>query len=723
MRTRRKRTGKLDVAPVWRFGRAHTEKVMFYEAEEFYRNLIAQVKDYAIFTTDRRGVIITWNEGCKNVLGYDRDEFIGQHIKMLFTPESLASGAADKEIEIATKEGSASDDRWMMRKGGERFWASGITTATRDEAGTLTGFVKVMRDLTDRKPLEEQLRQSQSYLRLLIESLPQLAWTSRPDGECDYVGPQWTGYAGATESELLGYGWLIQLHPDDREPTRAAWKQAVEGGETFDVEYRIRAADGNYRWFKTRAVPLRSEEGEIVKWFGTSTDIEDVKRVEALLRENEERLRAERSFEEKIVDSMPGIFYLFDRRGEFLKWNKNLEEIIGHGHDEIARTSPIEFVHEEDRAAVEHAFEEVFVHGESNVEARLLSKDGSAIQFLLKGRLIKIEGQSYLIGSGVDISERKRAEEAGAYLAAIVESSDDAIISADLRGTVTSWNSGAERLYGYAAAEIIGRPVATIFPPGRRDEESRILERIKTGERISHYETVRRRKDRTDVEVSLTASPILGRGGRIIGVSKTARDITWRKRVEEERERLLARERDARSEAEEANRLKDEFLATISHELRSPLNAILGWARLLRDPQVQAGQLERPLELIERNAQAQARLIEDLLDVSRIVSGKLSVQMRPVTLNSTAHGVVADMRPAAEAKGIDLRLTEDEEIKLLGDADRLQQVVWNLLSNAIKFTPEGGRIEVRLKRIGERAELVVSDTGRGISPEFLPYVV
>src|SRR5262249_37554674 len=142
----------------------------------------------------------------------------------------------------------------------------------------------------------------------------------------------------------------------------------------------------------------------------------------------------------------------------------------------------------------------------------------------------------------------------------------------------------------------------------------------------------------------------------------------------------------------------------------------------LRDPEVREQQLERALEIIERNSQAQARLIEDLLDVSRIVSGKLSVQMRPVNMNSTVEGVVADMRPAAEAKGIDLSLKVDEEIKLIGDSDRLQQVVWNLISNAIKFTPEGGRIEVELKRARERAELRVSDTGRGISSEFLPHV-
>ena len=309
-----------------------------------------------------------------------------------------------------------------------------------------------------------------------------------------------------------------------------------------------------------------------------------------------------------------------------------------------------------------------------------------------------------------------------AMLAAIVESSDDAIISTDLQGNIKSWNRGAERIYGYQADETIGKPITMLHLPDRWNEEPRILELIRMGDRIDHYETLRRRKDGTDIDISLTVSPILNHVGDVIGASKTSRDITWRKRAEEEREQLLARERESRSEAEEANRLKDEFLATISHELRSPLNAILGWARLLREPDMRGDQMDRALETIERNAQAQARLIEDLLDVSRIVSGKLSIQMRPVTLNSTVQSAVADLRLAAESKGIDLRLAEDEEIKLIGDADRLQQVVWNLLSNAIKFTPEGGRVEVGLKRIGEHAELRVRDTGRGISPEFLPHV-
>ncbi|HEX2487828.1 MAG TPA: PAS domain-containing protein, partial [Blastocatellia bacterium] len=400
---------------------------MVYESEEFYRNLIAQVKDYAIFTTDPRGVITTWNEGCKNVLGYERDEFIGQHIKMLFTPGAVASGSADKEVKVAAEEGSASDDRWMTRKDGERFWASGITTGVRDEDGNLTGFIKVMRDLTERKQLEEELRQSRTYLGLLIESLPQMVWTCRPDGECDYLSSQWVRYTGIPESEQFGLRWLDQLYPNDREMTITAWNQAVKEKKIFDTEHRIRGADGNYRWFKTRAVPLLSEEGDIIKWFGTHTDIEDQKRVESLLREKEERLLVERDFSNEIIDTLPGVFYLFDQQGKFLRWNKNLEEITGHSGDEIALMAPLEFIVEENRPAVERKIEEVFVHGEANIEAQLLTKNGLGVPYFFTGRRIVFDGKPNLIGNGVDVTERRRGEETAAYLAAIVESSDDAI--------------------------------------------------------------------------------------------------------------------------------------------------------------------------------------------------------------------------------------------------------------------------------------------------------
>jgi PAS domain S-box-containing protein len=495
---------------------------------------------------------------------------------------------------------------------------------------------------------------------------------------------------------------------------------------------------------------------------------------------------------------------------------------------------------------------------------------------------------------------------ASAWLNAIIESADDAIISKTLDGIITSWNNGASRIFGYSAEEVIGKPIVILIPPDHQDEEPHILSRIRRGERIEHYETVRVRKDGTLVDISLTVSPIRGADGKIMGASKIARDISERKRAEaqlrEQREvietvnrvgQMVAAELDlhklvqtvtdaateisgahfgsffynvlddkgasytlytlsgvpreafahfpmpratdlfgptfrgegtiriddvrldprygknspyygmpeghlpvtsylavpvisrsgevvgglffghpeagvfteraahiieglaaqaavavdnaslydaaqrARAEAEqvatekqrlyveaqESNRLKDEFLATVSHELRTPLTAILGWAHLLRTGQADDGKMAKALETIERNARAQAQLIDDLLDVSRIITGKIRIDVRPVDPNSFIEAAVEAVRPAAEAKGVRLqRIMDTGIVTVSGDPVRLQQVVWNLLSNAIKFTPKGGRVQVRLERVNSHIEIAVSDTGPGIEPEFLPYV-
>ncbi|MGH9197865.1 MAG: PAS domain S-box protein, partial [Acidimicrobiia bacterium] len=228
--------------------------------------------------------------------------------------------------------------------------------------------------------------------------------------------------------------------------------------------------------------------------------------------------------------------------------------------------------------------------------------------------------------------ERAQAEETRARLAAIVESSDDAIVSKDLNGIITSWNRGAERLFGYEAREAIGQPVTLLIPPDRLDEEPVILERIRRGERIDHYETVRCRKDGTLLEISLSVSPLTNAEGKIVGASKIARDITERRRAEAERERLLDSEQEARREADAANRMKDEFLATVSHELRTPLNAIMGWTHMLTRGKLDEQTFTRGLETIARNASAQNQLISDLLDVSRIISGQLRFETRVVDL-------------------------------------------------------------------------------------------
>jgi len=302
------------------------------------------------------------------------------------------------------------------------------------------------------------------------------------------------------------------------------------------------------------------------------------------------------------------------------------------------------------------------------------------------------------------------------WLSALIESADDAIISKTLEGIITSWNQGAERIFGYTADEVIGQPVTILIPAGQEDEEPTILARLRAGERIEHYETVRVRKDGRRIDISLTVSPIKGPKGDIIGASKIARDITDQRQA---RKALDA----AYRQAEESSRLKEEFLATISHELRTPLSAILGWARMLRLGQLSKENAAKALDTIERNARAQAQLIDDLLDVSRIVTGKLRMDVRPSDPNSFIDAAVEAVRPAAEAKGVRVQKVIDTGlISIPGDPVRLQQVIWNLLSNAIKFTPRGGRVQIRSERVNSHLEIVVSDTGQGIAPDFLPHV-
>jgi len=322
-----------------------------------------------------------------------------------------------------------------------------------------------------------------------------------------------------------------------------------------------------------------------------------------------------------------------------------------------------------------------------------------------------------------EVPNLRTGELAQYWLAALIESADDAIISKTLDGVITSWNEGARRIFGYEAEEVIGKSVTILIPEGHVDEEPIILARLRAGKRIEHYETVRVRKDGRLIDISLTVSPIKGPDGKIVGASKIARDITEQRQIRAKAEKAAAENERLYRQAEESSRLKEEFLATISHELRTPLSAILGWARMLRLNQLSPDNTAKALDTIERNARAQAQLVDDLLDVSRIITGKLRMDVRPADPNSFIDAAVEAVRPAADAKGVRVQKVMDTGLlSIPGDPVRLQQIVWNLLSNAIKFTPRDGRVQVRSERVNSHLEIVVSDTGQGISADFLPHV-
>ena len=318
----------------------------------------------------------------------------------------------------------------------------------------------------------------------------------------------------------------------------------------------------------------------------------------------------------------------------------------------------------------------------------------------------------------LDITDIKRAEEVSRRLAAIVESSDDAILSRNLDGMIMSWNRGAEWLFGYAAAEIVGQSITTLMPPNCPSEEMNVLERIRNGERIEHYETVRRRKDGTLVEVSMTVSPLKDDQGNIVGISKIMRNIAGRKQAERELER-------AHKEAVAASRAKDDFLAALSHELRTPLNPVLLLASDAAENSLLTPEIRAQFATIRNNVELEARLIDDLLDITSISHGKLSLNMGRVDVHAAVTEALATIRTEMEHKKIELVLRLGEgDAWAGGDSVRLQQVFWNVLKNAVKFTAAGGTltIESRFLEDNKKIEVKIMDTGIGMTAQELGHI-
>ncbi|HTI68325.1 MAG TPA: PAS domain S-box protein [Candidatus Limnocylindria bacterium] len=310
--------------------------------------------------------------------------------------------------------------------------------------------------------------------------------------------------------------------------------------------------------------------------------------------------------------------------------------------------------------------------------------------------------------------------DAASRLAAIVASSDDAIISKDLNGIITSWNAGAERLFGYSASEVIGQPVTIFIPPERLEEEATIIGRIRKGEPVNHFETIRRRKDGTLIEVSLTISPIIDQSGRVVGASKIARDIRERRKLEVS---LAARA----EELARADRAKDEFLAMLAHELRNPLAPLKNAAEILESENISVEERTQAQRIVRRQIENMTRLVDDLLDVARITRGKIELRKKPVTLEAILTAATSMVRSSCSAHHQELSVSLPKEpVYLEADATRLEQVFGNLLNNACKYSGDGSHIVLSAERSGEpeKPEVTVSvrDDGIGIAPELLPSI-
>jgi PAS domain S-box-containing protein len=434
----------------------------------------------------------------------------------------------------------------------------------------------------------------------------------------------------------------------------------------------------------------------------------------------------------QVVERLPVIVFRLDRQLRLLYVNEAVTKILGpQREDLIGRTALQAGVDPEQWAAFQAACQRVLVRGEPQ-EADFVARNSQGTRHFEAHLFPELDAHGdvqSIIGITMDRTGRKLVEDAlreseERYHALISNVKSYAIFGVDLQGTATTWNEGVERLLGYSRGEFVGLTTEKLF--SAEDVANGVYRReLQTAaeEGSAANELWLVQKDGTPFFASCIFSRALDTSGHVIGFSVVLRDRTAWKLAQQERDALLERERAVRHEAEQASRLKDEFLATLSHELRSPLNAIVGWVHIARRHAGDNGELARSLDTIERNVRAQTQIVNDLLDMSRIMTGQVRLDLQALDLRDAISNAVEAVRAAADVKGVRIEKALDSNIGWTRvDPARLQQVLWNLLANAVKFTPPGGRVRVALERVNSHAEIIVQDSGVGIAPSFLPFV-
>jgi PAS domain S-box-containing protein len=531
---------------------------------------------------------------------------------------------------------------------------------------------------------------------------------------------------GFSAAEAIGRSITI-LIPAERQNEETEILARIKRGERIDHFETVRMRkDGRLIDVSITVSPVKNDQGEIIGASKIARDITESKQAR-------EQLQRALDFDETVMSSMGEGLYTVDTEGQLTFMNPaaqkifgwTIEEILGrHMHDVTHHTYPDgrPFPREECSGL------KVLREGKALIDHHdcFIRKDGTFFDVVYSSSVLRTADKpTGLVVVFRDITERKRAEEEIRFQARLLDAVEQAVIATDLNGTVIFWNSFAETLYGWPAAEALGADILDLTPsPALRQQAAEILSSLQSGQSwTGELETQRR--DGTVFPALITDSPILDADGELIGFVGVSTDNTLRRRAESERENLLQREREARAESEAANRLKDEFLATLSHELRNPLNVIIGYSEILRrsDETQKHSFVIKAAETIRRNALAQSQLVSDLLDLSRLQMGKLSLDRRPVSFSTVITEAIETVSADAETKGISIEVALGSEILVVeGDSIRLGQIAWNLLNNAVKFTPENGEIKVTLQQEGDEARLLIADSGQGIAPQFLPHV-
>jgi PAS domain S-box-containing protein len=577
----------------------------------------------------------------------------------------------------------------------------------------------------------EELQQQREWFEVTLASIGDAVITTDVNAKITYLNPvaeAMTGWGSAqAKGEPLERIFRI-INEYTSEPVANPIGKVLQSGKTVGLANHTALIDRSGRVvpIEDSAAPIRDTNGGIAGAVMVFHDVSDRRRAEDALRASQVRLRA--TFDQAAV----GIV-VSDLNSQFLEVNQRFCDLLAYSSTELNLLTLTQICDPEDRPETQAQIRALLI-GEiphCTFESRYIRKDGSRIwgrTTLTPLSETGTEAQRF-IGIIEDITDRKKAEQAltdaraQAYrirgnLAAIVESSDDAIISKSLDSIISSWNDAAERMFGYTAEEMIGKPITVLIPPQYLDEEAAILAKLRRGERIEHFETVRVRKDGRLLDVSLTVSPIKDLDGAVIGASKIARDITQRKIAEEALRQEIAVRQRAENSLREADRRKDEFLATLAHELRNPLAPIRQAALIFKAPAATEAQKRWSSDVISRQVQHMALLLEDLLDVSRITRGTLGLRTESVNLDEIVQAALEPARPIIDSRrhNFSIELPPDP-VHFTADPLRLAQVLSNLLTNAAKYTNPGGTLRLCAGCTAETLTIHVIDNGIGLTPE------